>query len=38
VLDKETFSDFREFLVDEDLLAAAFPEASEDRIRVEREF
>ena len=34
----ETFSDFKEYLIDESLLVAAFPEASLERIQVEREF
>ena len=38
VISAETFSDYREYVVDENLLAIAFPEASSDRIRVEREF
>ena len=36
-LKQETFADHKDFLVDEDLLVAAYPDASMDRIRVERE-
>lgn len=38
LLEKETFDDIREFLIDEDLLKLAYPNASAERIRVEREF
>ena len=37
-ISKETFSDFKEYIIDEDVLSVAFPDASIDRIRVEREF
>ena len=38
LLSKESFLDFKEYLIDESLLSAAFPEASLERIQVERQF
>jgi len=38
LLEKETFGDIREFLIDESLFKLAYPDASTERIRVEREF
>ena len=36
LLAKESFTDFKEYLIDESLLAAFFPEANLERIQVER--
>ena len=36
LLASETFSDFKEYLIDEALLVAAYPDASIERIQVER--
>ena len=36
LLANETFSDFKEYLIDEALLVAAYPDATIERIQVER--
>ena len=38
LLSSTSFNDFREYIVDENILAAAFPTASAERIIVERQF
>ena len=38
LLASETFSDFKEYLIDEALLVAAYPDASIERIQVERQY
>ena len=37
MLEKESFSDYREHILDESDLEAAYPDCNEERIRVERE-
>ena len=38
LLANETFSDFKDYMIDETILAQASPHSSIERIRVEREF
>ena len=38
LLNGETFSDFKDYLIDKTLLAEAYPQCSSERIRVERDF
>lgn len=38
MLEKESYTDYKDYIVDESMLMTAYPDAHPERIRIEREF